>query len=115
MRDFMLGEQLPFHVVAQALEDASEAGFQFVRLYGGEPLLHPDIAKMVRQCRTLDLTPYITTNAVLLGDKIDELFEAGLRDLTIGFYGVGQEYDTYVQRQGSFKRVEHSIATVRKS
>ena len=46
-RDFMPGAQLPWPVARQMLSDAKELGFESVRLYGGEPLMHPDLAKMV--------------------------------------------------------------------
>jgi cyclic pyranopterin phosphate synthase len=49
---------------------------------------------------------------VLLDQKIDALVEAGLRDLTVGFYGVGARYDDYVQTPGLFAKVERGIAAV---
>src|SRR5262249_48814107 len=81
--------------------------------YGGEPLLHRDLPKMVEYCRKIGLTPYITTNATLLEERIDDLYAAGLRDITVGFYGVGAHYDAYVKRQGRFIRLRTGIAAVR--
>lgn len=111
-RDFMVGEQLPFDMVKDVLEDARDAGIHRVRLYGGEPLLHPDIAAIVARCRTLRMTPFVTTNAVLLEHKIDELYEAGLRDISVGFYGIGKDMEAYVQRPGHFARFERGLAAV---
>jgi cyclic pyranopterin phosphate synthase len=112
-RDFMHGEILPLKLVDGVLEDARAAGFRVIRLYGGEPLLHRDLPQIVRRCGELGLKPYLTTNAVLLDRKIDSLFDVGLRDITVGFYGVDAAYDWYVQTPGLYKRVEHSIAAVR--
>ena len=112
-RDFMLGQQLPANVVLDLLHDARDAGFENVRLYGGEPLLHKDLPRMVQTASELGLNPYVTTNALLLGDKIEELYNAGLRAVTIGYYGATKTYDRYVQRNGSFDRFERSIAAVR--
>src|SRR5437667_8171550 len=47
-RDFMPGSQLPWPIIRDLLDDAKEANFQTVRFYGGEPLLHPDLPKMVK-------------------------------------------------------------------
>lgn len=113
-RDFMPGHKLPFELVKGVLEDASKVGFKIVRLYGGEPLLHKDLPKMISLCKKLNLKPYLTTNAVLLNQNIDRLFDAGLRDITVGFYGVDSEYDKYVQVPGLFKKVERGIATAHK-
>lgn len=112
-RDFMPGSRLEWPVVRDMLEDARDAGFYSIRFYGGEPLLHPDLPRMVEYCQELGMRPYVTTNAALLDEKIDELVDAGLRDITVGFYGVGQAYDEYTQRPGLFERVERGIGAVR--
>ena len=112
-RDFMPGHQLSWEMTRDLLDDASDAGYSSVRLYGGEPLLHPDLPRMVQHCRERAMDPYVTTNAVLLKDRMGDLFAAGLRDVTIGFYGVNAAYDAYTQRPGLFRKVEASIAAVR--
>lgn len=113
-RDFMPGAQLSLGAVRDLLDDAREAGFSTVRLYGGEPLLHPDLAQMVAHSTKLGFNTYVTTNGILLGKKIEELYSAGLRMVTIGFYGVGDHYDTYVQRKDRFVLLRESVATVRR-
>ncbi len=112
-RDFMPGSQLPWSVVRDLLDDAREIGMWDVRLYGGEPLLHPDLPKMVEHTIKLGMQCYITTNAVRLGAQIDELYASGLRNVTVGMYGIGDAYDEYAQRAGRFARVEANIAKVR--
>ncbi len=112
-RDFMPGQQLSLSMVRTLLDDGKAAGVETVRLYGGEPLLHPDLAAMVRHAIDIGLSPYITTNGLLLRQKIKALYEAGLRNITIGFYGVGDDYDAYVQRDKRYRLVEQSIAAVR--
>jgi MoaA/NifB/PqqE/SkfB family radical SAM enzyme len=112
-RSFQVGEQLPIALVRGLIDDAAAAGARDIRWYGGEPLLHPDLPEMVS--RTLDrgMSTYVTTNALLLADRMSELWEAGLRAVSMGLYGIGADYDEYVQRPGRFERVERSIATVR--
>lgn len=112
-REFMPGQQLPWDVVNRLLEDARDLGFWEIRLYGGEPLLHPDLPRMVARTVELGMEPFVTTNAVLLADRIDALYDAGLRRLTVGFYGTGAQYDEYVGRRGRYDRVEAGIAAVR--
>jgi len=112
-RDFMPGTQLTWEIVKGVLEDARAAGIHKVRLYGGEPLLHPDLAKMVAYCRELGLSPMVTTNGVTLAAQIDALYEAGLRDISLGFYGLGEAYDEYTQRPGRSKKMEAGVQAVR--
>lgn len=112
-RDFMAGSQLPLTIVQTLLEDCKQAGIFDVRLYGGEPLLHRDLPAIVGHSVDLGLRTWITTNGVLLRQKIDRLYEAGLRYVSVGLYGTGDAYDTYVQRKGFFARLEEGLAYAR--
>lgn len=112
-REFMPGSQIPWPVMRDLLDDAKALGFYEVRFYGGEPLLHPDLPRMVQYARELGLGAYVTTNAILLRQKIDALYAAGLRQINIGFYGTGMKYDAYVQRKERFDIMEAGVAAVR--
>ena len=113
-RDFMPGSILPYEIVHSALEDAAAAGIPGVRLYGGEPLLHPDLPKMIRTAKQFDVGAYVTTNGIVLDNRIAELYESGLRKATIGYYGKDEEYDRYVQRPGRYQRLIKSLEKTRK-
>src|SRR5690606_19729462 len=95
-REFMPGQQLPLELVHEVLEDAKALSFELVRLYGGEPLLHKHIVQIVERCTQLKLRTYMTTNGILLKKRVDDLFAAGLRRISIGNYGIGPAYDEYV-------------------
>lgn len=113
-RDFMPGHQLPWSIGEPLLEDAKALGYQSVRLYGGEPLLHRDLRKYVQKIADLQMSMWMTTNGLLLDKKIDPLIEAGLNRLSVGFYGIGAAYETYVGRKGAFDVVCQGIAATRK-
>jgi MoaA/NifB/PqqE/SkfB family radical SAM enzyme len=112
-RDFMPGEQLSLEKMRELLDDARACGVELVRLYGGEPLLHPDLPEMVRHSVGLGLGTYVTTNGTLLRHRFDALYEAGLRNLTIGFYGTGARYDAYVGRRDRYVRLEEGVSHTR--
>jgi len=112
-RDFMPGSQLPWPVVRDLLDDCKRFGIRSIRLYGGEPLLHRDLTRIVEYAKKLDLHPWLTTNGILLKEKIDELYNAGLRDISVGYYGTGEEYDAYVQRKDRYALLERGIAYTR--
>jgi MoaA/NifB/PqqE/SkfB family radical SAM enzyme len=112
-RDFMPNAELPLQIARDLLTDAASAGFPTVRLYGGEPLLHRDLPVIIEHAIHEGMKPYVTTNGLLLRGRMADLYGAGLRSLTIGFYGVAEEYDAYVARDGAFSRLEQSVASVR--
>lgn len=112
-RDFMPGQTLPLQLVRNLLDDAAKLGIRNIRLYGGEPLLHKDLVKIVEHGVGLGLDLWLTTNGILLQERIDDLYAAGLRHIGIGFYGTGDEYDAYVQRKDRYARLEAGIAYAR--
>ena len=109
----MPGAQLPFKLVKDLLEDCQTFGIKSVRLYGGEPLLYKDLPQTVEECVKLGLNPWLTTNGILLKERIDQLYDAGLRTVSIGFYGTGEEYNVYVQRPEKYARMEQGVAYAR--
>lgn len=109
----MPGSVLSLALVRDLLDDARAAGFWDVRFYGGEPLLHPDLPQMIEHAVSLELSPYVTTNGILLRQRIDALYQAGLRNINIGFYGTGARYDAYVQKKERFAQLEAGVAAVR--
>ncbi|WP_432257067.1 radical SAM/SPASM domain-containing protein [Limimaricola sp. AA108-03] len=112
-RDFMPSHQLPWEVGAKLIDDCKELGIGTIRLYGGEPLLHRDLDKYVERIAHHGLNMYVTTNGLLLDKKIDRLVEAGLKRVSIGFYGLEEDYDAYVQRPGAFEALSRSLAATR--
>lgn len=112
-RDFMTAQQLPLGIVHDLLDDAAKAGVETIRLYGGEPLLHDDLPAMVERAVALGLSPYVTTNATLLERRIDDLHAAGLRTITVGFYGTDEAYDAYTGNARGFDQMERGVAAVR--
>jgi cyclic pyranopterin phosphate synthase len=112
-RDYMTGHELPTGTVKRLLRDAAAGGISTVRLYGGEPLLHAGLTRMIAESVACRITPFVTTNGRLLDRKLDSLFDAGLRIITLGYYGHGETYDRYVGRLGAWDKFERVLADAR--
>jgi molybdenum cofactor biosynthesis enzyme MoaA len=112
-RDFMPGSQLSWEIVKGVLDDCKAINLRNIRFYGGEPLLHPDLAKMVEHAAKLGLHSLLTTNGVLLEKRFDELYAAGLRRIAIGIYGTEGSYEPYVQRRNPYSQIMRGIAHAR--
>jgi cyclic pyranopterin phosphate synthase len=112
-RDFMPGKQLPLSLVRDLLDDCKALGINNIRLYGGEPLLHKDLPRIVEHSVGLGLNTWLSTNGILLKEKVDDLYAAGLRTIAVGFYGTGEEYNLYVQRPDRYASMERGIAYTR--
>lgn len=79
------GEILSGEEIAAFVAAAAAMGFRKVRLTGGEPLLRPDVAGLVRMLARIpgieDLA--LTTNGVLLEGRAAELKAAGLHRVNV--------------------------------
>lgn len=69
------------------LEMLKTGGLQRVRFTGGEPLLHPELPRIVQIANGLALEASIVTNGSLLLNRVDALVEAGIRSVWISLYG----------------------------
>lgn len=112
-REFMAGSQLPWPIVRDLLDDCKQAGIRNIRLYGGEPLIHRDVVRIAEHSVHLGLNTWISTNGMLLRERIDDLYQAGLRQVCVGYYGTGEPYNTYVQRPDRYQSLERGIGYTR--
>ncbi len=113
VNEFTPYQQLPWPVVRDLLDDMAKLGIRNLRLYGGEPMLHKELPRIVQHATDLGLHTWMTTNGVLLRKKFDALYDAGLREFSFGFYGIGSEYDQYVGQRNSYQRVADGLSYVR--
>jgi len=76
----------------------------------GEPLLHPDLVKMVRFCKENGVYCGMSTNAVLLNPKIArELLDAELDRITLPVDGNTKETYERVRRGAKFEQVMENV------
>jgi len=108
--DFMKGKRLGLEEVKVILEEARRRNIWYIRFYGGEPLLHPELEEMVAYGTSLGHKCWISTNGIRLKKRLDGLADAGVTEIQIGVYGADDVYDWYTQVPGAFQRFEASMA-----
>ena len=76
----------------------------------GEPLLHPRIVDMIAYCRAKGLHSEISTNAVLLDERISgEILDAGLGTIYLCMDGTTKETYERVRRNAEFEETQENI------
>ena len=77
---------------------------------GGEPLLHPDFLKIVREAVRLGFPWGITTNGMLISEKTGlEMKKLGLQSITISLDGLEEMHDWFRNQRGCFQKTVHVI------
>lgn len=87
-------------------------GVRELRLTGGEPLVRADLAEVVRSIREdhPDLPIAMTTNAIGLDRRVDDLVDAGLSRINVSLDSVHRETFAKLTRRDSLDKVLRGIS-----
>ncbi len=112
--------QYPAHVlkrhltVEQCLAAVEECGAPMVSIPGGEPLMYPEIDRLVRELVARKKYVYLCTNAILLKEKLDAGLFQPSKDLSFSVHmdGVREDHDEAVCREGVF---DEAVVAIREA
>ena len=103
----ILRKRLSVEDVVGAVE---ESGTPMVSIAGGEPLLHPDMDRMVAALVERKVYVYLCTNAVLLRRRLDRFTPSRYFSWVVHVDGLRERHDEAVDRQGVF---DEAVAAIR--
>ncbi len=107
--------QYPTDILRQrvSVEDAvgaiEESGAPMVSIAGGEPLLHPDIERMVDELIKRKRFVYLCTNGVLMRRKLDRFTPSPYFAWAVHVDGMRERHDESVCRDGVFDEAVEAI------
>jgi hopanoid biosynthesis associated radical SAM protein HpnH len=87
----------------QCFEAAEECGAPMVSIPGGEPLIHPEIDKIVNGLIERGKFIYLCTNAILLEKKLHLFKPSDYLTFSVHLDGLEKRHDEMVAREGVFK------------
>ena len=102
----ILRKRLSVEDVVAAVE---ESGTPMVSIAGGEPLLHPDIERIVSELMARKVYVYLCTNAVLLERRLERFTPSRYFSFVVHLDGLGERHDAAVDRQGVFDTAVRAI------
>ena len=97
--------------VEQCLAAVDECGAPMVSIPGGEPLMYPEIGRLVTALVARKKYVYLCTNAILLKEKLEAgIFEPSTYlSFSIHMDGLREEHDEAVCREGVYDRAVEAI------
>ena len=99
---------------AQALPILRRRGIRYLTLQGGEPLVHPDIVRLVAATTASDIRCALITNGWFLPRFIDPLVDAGLNTLLVSLDSAAlAEHERNRGLAGLGRRMKQGIARAR--
>lgn len=86
-------------------------GLRKIRLTGGEPLVRKDLNILITRLMRIEGVESIalTTNGVLLADRAQELYDAGLRRINVHLDSMDRETYRVITRRDAFDAVMHGL------
>ena len=91
------------------MEAIDECGAPIVSIAGGEPLIHKDMARIVRGYVRRKKFVYLCTNALLLDRRMDDYEPSPYLTFSIHLDGNRERHDTSVCRDGVYEKCEQVI------
>ncbi len=88
--------------VEQCLQAADECGAPMVSIPGGEPLLHPEMEKIVEGLVARKKYVYLCTNAILLKKHLHKYTPSKYLSFSVHLDGPREEHDLAVCREGIY-------------
>ncbi len=95
--------------VEECLRAVDECPAPVVSIPGGEPLLHPEIEKIVEGLVARKKYVYLCTNALLLEEKLDRFTPTRYLNFSVHLDGLEEEHDFSVCREGTYRQARQAI------
>ncbi|TFH19023.1 MAG: adenosyl-hopene transferase HpnH [Myxococcales bacterium] len=102
----ILKSQLSYEECMQAVD---ECPAPVVSLPGGEPLLHPEIERIVAGLVERGKYVYLCTNGLLLEEKLDLFEPSKYLSFSVHMDGLEEEHDEAVCRKGTYEKAYRAI------
>jgi MoaA/NifB/PqqE/SkfB family radical SAM enzyme len=104
-------ERLPLDTVLRAVDECRALGVGSISLTGGEPLLYPDLDRVIEAAALPDVKITLCTNGTLITTRRAAHFrEVGLR-LSVSIDGRAEFHDRFRRSPGAFAASESGVRT----
>lgn len=97
--------------ILRVVKECASLGIRKVRLTGGEPLIREGLVDLIKNINKIPNIDEIclTTNGILLGDKVEELSKNGLTRVNISLDTLKEDRFKKMTRVGNLDKVLYSI------
>ncbi|AZR74385.1 hypothetical protein BBF96_13910 [Anoxybacter fermentans] len=114
--DYGQGSQMSFDRVAEIVQQLKEVGVFEVSLTGGEPLLHPDLYKIIELLIDSGINIQICTNGTVITDEFIDIvkqYKNHFLRLSISIDGIPEVHDR-IRGTGTYNKIMSNIKILQK-
>ncbi|MCL2253049.1 MAG: radical SAM protein [Lachnospiraceae bacterium] len=104
--------QLSLDQVNLILDDAQRSGIRNVNLWGGEPLLHPDIFEIIKSIKKRRMRCFMVTNGTLLYKYAQDIVDSKLDFLQVSIDALKVEHDLLRKHPDLFQKIADGVQRI---
>jgi len=108
-------DQLPLDLVRRVIEDSAREGYNIAGFSGGEPTLYPWLAEALESAHQSGLRTTVTSNGMLLSERLLERVRGSLDLLAISLDGVPASHDRMRSSNKAFDTMARRLSAIRQS
>jgi len=101
--------------VEDCLASVDEAGAPIVSICGGEPMIYPEIGRLVRGILKRRKNIYLCTNGMFIKKKLHEFKPTSRFFFNVHLDGLEETHDRAVEREGVFRSAVEGIVAAKKA
>src|SRR5438445_1574983 len=101
--------------VAECLASVDECGAPIVSICGGEPLIYPEIGRLVRAILKRRKHIYLCTNGMFIKKRLHEFRPTSRFFFNVHLDGLEETHDIAVERRGVFKAAVEGIVAAKRA
>jgi radical SAM protein with 4Fe4S-binding SPASM domain len=109
-------KEMDYRQICSVLDQLADMGVLFVRLTGGEPLLHNDFWKIIEYTRKKEFAVSISSNGALItGEVAKRLVANSISFVDLSIYGMDEpSYESTTGVKGIFRKAMNAIEQMKK-
>src|SRR5690606_11052489 len=100
---------LELEQIEKILDDAAASGIRHVNIWGGEPLLHPQIFNIIRAVKKRYMRCFMVTNGTKLEEFAEEIVQSKLDFLQVSIDAEGSEHDKVRNHKGLYEKIIRGV------
>ncbi|MFA6064968.1 MAG: radical SAM protein [archaeon] len=105
-------KEMTTNQVLQVIDLLADSGCIRIGFTGGEPLLRKDIKEIIEHCKEMGIESTLTTNGVLIENKLSDLKDLSL--LIVSIDG-NEKVNDCIRGKNSFKMAKNAVTLAKKS
>lgn len=102
------GNELPLNKILDIIKEGSQRGLFYLKLGGGEPLLHPNIAQIIETASANGIAVSLSTNALNITPSITKLLVQNRVKVSISIEGP-QKINDDIRGEGHFRKAIKAV------